>query len=61
MDSNIQNRTLTFFITELVACSSALIALSVIEIRTIIIDRGMTPLSYLSRQILSETPNRALE
>jgi hypothetical protein len=60
MDSNIQKRTiLAFFVAELFACMMAVVALSVIEIPTNIIDRGMTPLGCLSREVLPETPNRA--
>jgi len=60
MDSNIQKSTF-LAIFWLIACSLALVALLVIEVSTIIIDRGMTPLSCLSREVLPETPNRALE
>jgi hypothetical protein len=61
MDSSVQNFILAFFVAELFACSLALVAFSVIEVPIIIIDRGMTPLSCLSREVLSKTPNRALE
>jgi len=61
MDTNVQKRPfLAFFSVELFACNSALVALSVIEVPTTIIDRGMTPLSCLSREVLPETPSRAL-
>jgi hypothetical protein len=60
MDSNVQKCTfLAFFVTELFACSLAVVILSVIEVPPIIIDRGMTPLGCLSREVLPETPNRA--
>jgi len=52
---------LSLFVVELVRCSLAFIALSVIEVPTIIIDRGVTPLSCLSRDVLPATPNRVLE
>ena len=42
------------------ACSLALVALLVIEVLTVMIDRDMTPLSCLSHGVLPETPNRAL-
>jgi hypothetical protein len=46
MDSNVQKCTsLALFVTELFACSLALVAVSVIEVPTVIIDRGMTLLS----------------
>jgi len=46
MDPNVQKWTfLAFLVAELFACNLALVALSVIEIPTIIIDRGVTPLS----------------
>jgi hypothetical protein len=62
MDSNVQKCTfLAFFVTELFACSLALVAVSVIALPTIIIDQGMTPLSCLSREVLPKTPNGALE
>jgi len=54
MDSNVQKSSFLVFFTELFACSLALVALSVIEVPTIIIDRGML-------EGLPETPNRALE
>jgi hypothetical protein len=56
MDSNIQKCAfIAFFVTELFACSLALVAVSVIEVPTIIIDRGMTPLSF------SGSPSRDTE
>jgi hypothetical protein len=46
MDSNVQKCSfLAFLVTELFVCSLALVAVSVIEVPTIIIDRGMTLLS----------------
>jgi hypothetical protein len=46
MDSNVQKCTfLACFVAELFACSLALVAVSVIEVPTIIPDRGMTLLS----------------
>jgi len=61
MDSNVEKGTfLAFFVAEHPQCSLALVALSVIEVPTIIIDRDMTPLSCLSQEVLPETPNRAL-
>jgi hypothetical protein len=61
MDSVVQECIfLALFVTELCACSLALVALSVIEVSLTIIDRGMTPLSCLSREVLPEMPNRAL-
>jgi hypothetical protein len=62
MDSNVQRCTfLAFFVTEPFACSLVVAAPSVIDIPTIIIDRGLTPLGCLSREVLPDTPNRALE
>jgi len=62
MDSNVQKWTfLAFLVAELFACSLALVVLSVIEVPTIIIDRGVTPPSCFSRAVLPDTLNRALE
>jgi hypothetical protein len=52
---------LSLFVAELLACSLALVAFSIIEVPIIIIDRNMTPLSCLSQEDLSAMPNRALE
>jgi hypothetical protein len=58
MDSNVQRCTfLAFIVTEPFGCSLAVVALSVIEIPTIIIDRYITPLGCFSREVLPEMPN----
>jgi hypothetical protein len=41
------------------ACSLVVVAILVIEVPSLIVDRGMKSVSDLSREVLPETPNRA--
>ena len=62
MDSNFQKCTfLAFLSNELCSCSSILVGLLVIEVSPIIVERGMRSIVCLKKEVLPETPNRALE
>jgi len=61
MDPNFQKYTfLAFLSIELCTCSLTFVAFLVIDISPIIIERGMSSVGYLTREVLSETPNREL-
>ena len=61
MDPNFQQCTfLAFLSIELCACSLIFVAFLVIDVSPIIIERGMSSVIRLTREVLPETPNREL-
>jgi len=61
MDPNFQKCTfLAFLSIELCACSLIFVTFFVIDVSSIIIERGMSSVGRLTREVLPETPNRKL-
>ncbi len=61
MDPDFQKCTfLAFLSIELCACSLIFVAFFVIDVSLIIIERGMSSVGRLTREVLPETPNRDL-
>ena len=61
MDANFQKCTfLAFLSIELCACCMIFVAFLAIDISFIIIERSMSSVGRLTREVLPETPNREL-
>ena len=62
MDPNFQKCTfLAFLSIELCACSLIFVAFLVIDVPHMIIERGVSSVGRLTREVLPETPNRELQ